>query len=318
MTDTAPATVPAAQGGHPDEGRQRADARVKALEHMFGKDFVRSFQSPYMVMLHHKIECPVGIRLYKKDFQYLSRQLYVEYQFRTWYGFSRELLDRYADITNAKLTAIDTMLQQSINRIKKLLDQAGHKDELSLFPAPHITHVPIIASSARAYISALGKLDRLYEIAGTANLMGVIDSQQRAEVELISKKAFRAFRSILQNEVVKLYREASRVVADQHRKAGVVDPGMQQVVEQQGQDIEAFKQESDADDRIEPDMNLNGADPAQMIDDAAAASTAAAAAAVPPKKPRASRKADAPDAATSASASASAPAPGVGEPVTNP
>lgn len=312
MTDTAHAHAPAVQGGHPDPVRRRADARVKALEHLFGKDFVRSFQSPYMVMEEHRIECPVGIRLFKKDFQYLSKQLYVEYQFRTWYGYNRELLDRYADITNAKLTAIDTMLQQSINRIKKLLDQAGHKDELSLFPAPFITDVPIIASSARAYISALSKLDRLYEVAGTANLMGVIDSQQRAEVELISKKAFRAFRSILQNEVGKLYREAKRVVADQHSKAGVVDPNMQMVVEQQGEAMEAFRQESEADDKIDPDLALNGADPAQVIDDAAAASTAASAAGGAPKKARAARKTDAPAAGTPATAPAE-PA----EPVTN-
>jgi hypothetical protein len=246
-------------------------------------------------MMDHRIECPVAIRLYKKDFEYLSKQLYVEYQYRIWNGFNRELLDRYADITNAKLTAIDTMLQQNINRLTKLLEQASFKDDLSLFPSPHIVDAPIIASSARVYLTALSKMDRLYALAGTANLLGIIDSQQRAEVELLSKMAFRAFRSILLGVVGNIYRVARRVMDAQHDKSGVVDQNMAQVVEEQGRALDAFREDSETQDMLDPQAAVGKADPSQVLDDVAAASAAAAAATAPrkrPSKPKADASAD--------------------------
>lgn len=309
MNDTVAARPADAQASKQEQPRrQPPDRRVKALEKMFGERFVHTFQGSYLVLTDHRIDCPVGIRLYKKDFEYLSKQLYVEYQYRIWHGFNRELLDRYADITNAKLTAIDTLMQQNINRLTKLLDQQGFRDELSLFPSPHITDVPIIASAARVYITALGKMDRLYALAGTANLVGVIDSQQRAEVELVSKKAFRAFRSILQNEVGKIYREARRVIEDQHKGTGVVDANMAQVVEEQGRDLEAFKKDSEAQDLMDPQTAMGGADPSQVLDDVAAATAAASAAAGATRKRTAKPRVEAaatapaaPEAATSES-----------------
>lgn len=281
MTDIAPASA----GSTHEDASKRLARRHKALEAIFGGKFLHTFLSPYMVLEDHVIECPVGIRFYKKDFQYLSKQLYLEYQYRSWRGFSSELLDKYATVITTKLAAIDTLMQNNINRLQKLLDQQGHKADLTLWPAVYTTDVPIIAAQARAYIGVLAKMDRLYCLSGTANLLGVIDSSQRADVEFTAKKAVRAFRSILQTEVTRLYREAERIMAEQHN-AGKVDVAMAAVVQQQGQDIAEFDKSSQQDNDDDPTMDLKGADPSQVIDSAAAAAAAGATAAGATKRPR--------------------------------
>jgi hypothetical protein len=275
MTDTEPTSA----ASDPEVSSPRLARRQKALEAIFGGKFLHSFQSPYIVIEDHVIECPVAIRFYKKDFNYLSKQLYLEYQYRSWKGFSLELLDKYATITTTKLAAIDTLMQNNINRLNKLLEQHGHLQTLTLWPGGFRTDVPIIAAQARAYIGVLCKMDRLYTLSGTANLMGVIDSSQRADVEFTAKKAVRAFRSILQTEVTRLYREAQRIIAEQH-KTGKVDAAMAAVVQQQSHDIAEFaaSTQQEGDDLGADAMR---AEPGQLIAEAAAASIAAAAGAGP-------------------------------------
>jgi hypothetical protein len=110
-------------------------------------------------------------------------------------------------------------LQQTIQRLQKLLDQAGQQAELTLWPTRHVVDVPIIVPQARAYLAVLQKLDRVYTLTGTANLLGVIDSAQRAQAELQAKRAVRTFRSVVQTEVTRLYREAERITTE-HQQAG--------------------------------------------------------------------------------------------------
>lgn len=286
MTDTALAPDRSTQ-----DDQKRQARRHKALEQIFGGKFIHTFASPYLLLEDHVIESPVAVRFYKKDFAYLSKQLYLEYQYRSWKGFNADLLARYAEITSTKLVNINTLMTNTVNRLKKLMDTQGHKEDLTLWPAVHKCDVPIIAAHARSYIDMLKMLDRVYALAGTANLLGVIDSTQRAEAEYICKKAVRAFRSILQTEVVKLYREAERIIREQH-STGHVDQAMASLVQQQGEDIKDFDKSSAEDEAGDNAMDLKGADASQIIDDSAAASTAAAAAAGK-KRPRAPAKTDA-------------------------
>jgi len=291
MTDTALAP----QGGTTDDSKRQA-RRLKALERIFGAKFVKTFASPFMVIDDHVIYSPVAIRFYKKDFEYLSKQLYLEYQYRSWKGFNADLLARYADITSTKLANIKILMTNTVNRLRKLLDQQGYKEDLTLWPAPFKDDVPIIAAHARSYIDMLKLLDEVNALAGTANLMGVIDSTQRAEAEYICKKAVRAFRSILQTEVTKLYREAERIIREQH-SAGQVDQAMSEMVTQQGKDIAEFDKATQEEEHGDSSMDLKGADPNKLIDEAAAASTAATAAAGRKRTARAKPDADAGSAA---------------------
>ena len=297
-----PLTGPA-EGAGGDAAREAR--RQKALEAIFGPRFVGSFLSPYMVIEDHVIRCPVGIRFFKKDFSYLSKQLYLEYQYRSWRGFDAALLERYASITSGKLAAIDTLLQNNCNRLLKLLEQQGHAADLGLWPVVFTTDVPIIATQARAYLDVLSRMDRLYALSGTANLLGVIDSSQRAVVEFSAKKAVRAFRSVLQTEVVRLYKEAERVVAEQHR-GGKPDTRMSAVVQQQGQEIAAFEESTrgEADEDGAPAaLAGDGAEPSAD----ASAATQVASAPVSVRKVR--RVARASEAADPAAAAVPAPAP---------
>lgn len=232
---TAAATNSPVESTGPQVERHR-----KALETTFGTRFLNTFASPYQVIEDHVIECPVGVRFFKKDFSHLSKQLYLEYQYRKWRDFDLTLLDRYAAVIANKLAALDVTMQQTINRLHKLLEQSGHQADLTLWATKYVTDVPIIAAPARAYLSVLQKMDRVYTLTGTANLLGVIDSTQRAQAELQAKRAVRAFRSILQTEVTRLYREAERIMTQQ-RQVGKADPAMMAVVEQQQQDIGEFE-----------------------------------------------------------------------------
>ena len=249
-------------------------ARHQSLEHVFGDKFARNFQSPVVFVDDAELLSPTSIRFYKKDFAYLSKQLYLEYQYRSWRGFNAETLARYNEMITKKLTNINILMTNTINRLEKLLTQNSVSLESSLYPNAMRVTVPIIAAHARSYFQLLRDLDRVNLLAGTANLLGVIDSQQRAEAEFVCKKAVRAFRSILQTEVVKLYREADRLIKEQ-QSGGAVNQAMSEIVSDQAKEIAAF--EATANDGSDADaaLELGSADPSQLIDDAAAASVAA-------------------------------------------
>lgn len=303
MTDNSVAALVPIPTDDPRLARHR-----KALETFFGRDFANTFASPYMVMEQQLIASPVTERFLRKDFAYLSKQLYVEYQFRAWKGFNQDLLTRYSEITSTKLAHIRTLMQNSITRLRTLLEQQGHSmNGLSLWPNVQKRDIPVIAAMARRYVEVLQMMDHVYTLSGTANLMGVIDTQQRAEVEKQCKHAVRAFRSILQNEVTKLYREAQRLMAEQ-RGQGQVDKKMSEIVSQQGEDIAEFDKDTQQLDAEDTTMSLGGADPSQVIDDAAAASSAAMAAAGGARKRKKAAEPSAADAAGSSDAGAGIPA----------
>ncbi|TWO71485.1 hypothetical protein FN976_11260 [Caenimonas sedimenti] len=271
-----------------DAARQRAhERRQQALIKTFGAEFAKRFTMPYIVLEGEVLRSPTAIRFYRKDFSYLSEQLVLEYQYRGWRGFNTELVGKFGDLTSQKLSNIKTLMQNTINRIKNLIQGRGMQDvELTLWPSEFVADVPVIATHARTYLEILQMLDEVYTICGTANLLGVIDSTQRTNAEFTCKKAIRAFRSIVQMEVAKLYREADRVVREQHSGGGEVDEARRELVSKQGQDIAEFDKVIQADEDADPAMSLNGADPGQVIDDSAAASTAAAAASAPKKRAR--------------------------------
>jgi hypothetical protein len=263
------------------------------LVNVFGAKFAENFQGTFIVMNGHVIHSPTARRFWVKDFAYLSRQMHYEYQYRTWHGFSPEILDRYATIITTKLTNILTAQSNWLLRLQKILDQHGKNrdDAMAMFPRVGQVDVPIIASQARMYLDVLGQLDKVYVLASTTNLWGLLDSTQRAEMEWFCKRAVRAFRVVLQFEVTKLYREAQRVKKDQHSK-GENNPQMERLVELQGQDIKQFNAAAEEESRHEGNLGLDqDSDRAgQAIDDAAAAAKAAANAS---GRKRTAKKADA-------------------------
>lgn len=258
-----------------------------AVVSVFGEKFAKQFMGPIAFIDDAKLSSPTAINFFNRDFQFISRVLNYEYQYRSWNGFDQGLLDRYGEMITKKLDSIGTLIGNWNNRFAKLMESNGVKMESAVYSNAIETTVPVISGYARAYFLTLKELDRLNLVAGTANLMGVINSTQRAEAEFMCKKAVRAFAAALRNEVVRLYREADRLSKEQH---GHVESGKAETIAAQGKELEAFDTSMKADSATDSSLNLDNADPSQVIDDAAAATAAASKAAG--AKPRA-KKADA-------------------------
>ena len=246
----------------------------QAIVNVFGDKFARQFMGPIAFIDDAKLSSPTAINFFRRDFQFISKVLNYEYQYRSWNGFDQTLLDRYGEMITKKLESIGTLLGNWNNRFGKLMEANGAKMDSAVHSNAIETTVPIISGHARAYFLILKDLDRLNLVAGSANLMGVINSTQRAEAEFMCKKAVRAFGAALRNEVVRLYREADRLIKEQHGQ-GQVDAGKAKTIEDQGAELNAFDESMTSDSATDSSLNLNGADPSQVIADAAAATAAA-------------------------------------------
>lgn len=247
--------------------------RHATLVRVLGDEYVQKFQSPVVFIKNATLNSPAAIRFFKKDFGFLSKGLYLDYQYRSWVGYNQEVLERFTSVINGKLDKIKTLLVNNNNRFAKLLADNNYSPDDSYFPNSITLDVPIIAGQARAYFELLQLLDQLTALATAANLYGVIDASQRNTAETLCRRAVRAFRSVLQGECVKLYAEAGRVIRAQ-KEAGHDSPDMAAVHQKQGEDIAAFEKASAEDAVTDPGMDLGGMDPSDLIDHAAAASTA--------------------------------------------
>jgi len=262
--------------------------RRKALINIFGDKYAKQFMGPIAFIDGGKLSSPTAINFFNRDFPFISRVLNYEYQYRSWNGFDQSLLDRYSELITKKLASITVLLENWNNRFGKLLEQNGVKVDGAVYSNAITMSVPIISGHARGYYMVLQSLDQLNLIAGTANLYGVINATQRAEAEFMCKKAVRAFSAALRNEVVRIYREADRLMRDQK---GEVDPSKRAAHAEQGKELNAFSS------AIGPD-GADGEDPSKVIDEVAAA-TAAASQAESSKAPgkKAAKKATAAEAA---------------------
>lgn len=260
--------------------------RRQALINVFGERFAKTYLGPIHFMDDETLNSPTAINFYRRDFQFISKVLNYEYQYRSWHGYNQELLDRYAEIITKKLTSMGTLLENWSNRFEKVMEQNGTKMESTVYSNGMLATIPITSGFARRYFSTLKELDHLNLLAGTANLMGVIDSAQRAQAEYMCKNAVRAFAAALRNEVVRLYREADRLMQDQ-RSRGSSSPDQSAQVEAQGKELQKFGSAMEADGKNDSALNMGSSDPSQVLDDAVAASTAATKAATKPKKSKA-------------------------------
>lgn len=273
-----------------------SEPRRAALNEIFGEKFASSYMGPILFMDDQQLHSPAAVQFFRRDFSFISKVLNYEYQYRSWNGFNQELLDRYAEMIAKKLSSIGTLLDNWCNRFNKLMETNGVKMENSLYPNSLTMSVPITNGHARGYFMLLKELDRVNLLAGTANMLGVIDSKVRAEAEFQCKKAVRAFAAALRNEVLRLYREADRL------KHGDKDAGAKDAtLDEQGKTLAEFGNAMAADGKTDRALDVSSSDPGQLIEDAAAATTAAAAAAAGDGKTRRTT-------AKKASATAAAPA----------
>lgn len=261
-----------------------SEARRKALTEVFGEQFATSYQGPIMFIDNQILGSPTAINFFRRDFAFLSKALNREYQYRSWVGFNQELLDRYNEMITKKLTGLATLLKNWKGRFNNLLEQNGSKMDDTLYGTHVRTSVPIISGHARTYFMLLKEVDEVFLIAAGANMLGVIDSTQRAQAEKLIKKSVRAFAAALRNEVLRLYQEGNRL----NRGDAAPDPEKQAQQDATSAEIQAFSATMDNDAKADASLSVDGADPGALIDEAAAASTAAAGKGKTPRAKRAS------------------------------
>lgn len=247
--------------------------RRQAMIAIFGEKMAKSYQGPLVFVDNATLSSPTALHFFNREFQFLSKVLHYEYQYRSWVGYDQSLLDRYRDMIEKKLSSIATMLDNNQRRFNVLLEQNGSSLDGAVYGTALQTSVPITSGHARQYFNILKALDQLFLTTGAANMMGIITSTQRAEAEKQAKKAVRAFGAALRQEVYNLYREGNRVQKQQQDRG---DHTHEEAIAQQGQEIAAFGEAIDQDAKRDESLNLGGVDPSQVIDDANAAAAATA------------------------------------------
>ncbi|MDO8279815.1 MAG: hypothetical protein Q7T63_17025 [Burkholderiaceae bacterium] len=251
--------------------------QLKALAQVFGDEYANDFNDPVIFRVH-TFESPAVKQFYKREFPLISRTLFVESVYRRRPMYNQDLLDSFAATAAKKLGDILQMLTTQCQRLEKICKTNGQTPD-AVYLHAQLTTVPIIASHANTYIKCLLKLDQLYQLSGSATLNGVIDGNQRKQVELLCRKAVRAFSALLRNEILKLRKESYRM----RQAASVADEEVDKAEAAQAAAIKEFDAQVQREDGIDPAAAVDPASAAATID-AMAATVAAAAGAKNPRK----------------------------------
>ena len=256
----APAAAPAP--------RFTLDEQMAAISQVFGEEYANNFQDP-LIFMEALFKSPTVKQFYKREFQLISRTLFVESVYRRRPTYNQAVLDDFAAVSARKLGDISKLLNTTCERLRVICKTNGVDPEVT-YLHPERKIVPIIASHAKTYIATLYKLDELYQLTGSANLNGLIDGSARMKAELLCRKAVRAFSAMLRNEIMKLYKESQRMRA---AAGSVADPEMDRAEAAHGQAVAEFdeKRTEDAESAVDP------ANASQVIEDIAASTAAAGA-----------------------------------------
>jgi hypothetical protein len=265
------------------------DEMMAALAEVFGQDYADDFRDP-VVFARRQFASPSVQGFYRRDFPLVSRTLFVENVYRRRPGFNQAVLDDFAALTSKKLEDVHRLLTTYCERMRKIC-QSNSADMDATYMHPINKVVPIIAGGAKVYIGILEKLDVVYQLTGSANLNGVIDGNQRKATEMLSRKAVRAFASMLRVEMFKLRKESQRMRA---AAAGVDDKEVLQAEGAHDQAAQVFDEGVNQESQLDPGSAVAPEAAADLISDIAATTAANA------SKPRRRKTEAASDAAAPA------------------
>ncbi len=268
--------------------------QLRALAEVFGEEYANEFNDP-VLFRHYTFESPAVKQFYKREFPLISRTLFVESVYRRRPTYNQEVLDSFASIAAKKLGDILQMLTTQCDRVEKLCRSNGQTTD-AVYLHAQLTLVPIIASHANTYIKCLQKLDQLYQLSGSATLNGVIDGNQRKQVELLCRKAVRAFSAMLRNEIIKLRKESTRM----KQATGELDHEVEKAEGAQEQAIQSFDHAVQQENKLDPGAAVDPAGASATIESLATTVEAAAGAKTPRKRKDASAGAEQPAGADAA------------------
>jgi hypothetical protein len=243
--------------------------KMDALAEVFGEKYAEGFDDP-VVFVWRTFMSPAVKQFYKRDYPLISRTLFVESVYRRRPMYNQEVLDSFSGLVAKKLTDVLTLLSNQAARIRKLCETYGALTDADyLHPIRKL--IPVIANHAKSYISVLEQLDQVYQLTGSATLNGVIDSNQRKNFELLSRKAVRAFSAMLRNEILKLRKESQRMRA----ASNASDTEMDHAEAAQTNAIAEFDQSNTNDAAIGDASVVDHEQGAEVLDNILATSTAA-------------------------------------------
>lgn len=283
-------------GGHPPDHTGDTPAHTQpgaisysekeaALREVFGEQYGSNFDDP---VLFQRWVCysPAVKSFYRREFPLISRTLFAEAVYRRRPTYNQTVLDDFVALVEKKIEDIKTLLQLRSSQMAKILRDNGINGTADyMHPAEKL--VPIIAGGARQYINVLTLLDTAYTLAGSAVLNGVITSKQRKEMELLCRKAVRAFSAMLRSEIIKLRKESQRMRAADG--AAPDDAELTRVEQAQDQAVAAFDTAAAAEAAGSPGDAVAPEDGARVLQELAASTNAVT-------RPRKARTAPAPEA----------------------
>lgn len=206
MDDLKPTAMPAT----PET--QHVDPRIEAMVAVFGPDFVQRFNEP-VVFMAADLYSPVAQGMMRRDFALLSRSLLLESVYRRRQGFDIGVLDKFEAALQDKLAQVTQFFTVRNEQILQIFATQSITPENSYIKVQHYTHIPIIATHARSFISMLRLLDNYYQLTGCAKLMGLMEGGQARTAEMQARKIVRAFLAVVRQEAVKLRKESNRLKA---------------------------------------------------------------------------------------------------------
>jgi hypothetical protein len=243
--------------------------QIDALSEVFGPEYAAKFQDP-VIFLTVTFFSPTVKQFYKRDFNLISRTLFMESVYRRLPQYNQQVLDDYSSMSARKLADVQALLTKQHDRLAKLCKDNGVSLTAS-YLHPDVRVVPVIAGHAKTYIQTLKKLDEVYQLAATALLNGVIDGGVRREFELVCRKAVRTFAVMLRYEIKKLWKESSRM----RTQMSLPDAELDKAEASHTQAVADFDKAVESDMVTDPNAHVAPEQAAQVIADLAAQTTAA-------------------------------------------
>lgn len=242
--------------------------KLDAIADVFGQEYADNFQDP-VIFMPCVFLSPTVKQFYKREFNLISRTLFVESVYRRRPTYNQSVLDEYSAVSSRKLADIQKLLTTQCDRLTHICRSNGVQLDAS-YMHPQQRVVPIIAGHAKTYIAILHKLDEVYQLTGTALLNGVIDGNARRDCEMLCRKAVRAFSAMLRNEILKLYKESQRM-----RKAMAgPDQELDKAESAHGAALAEFDASVESERTADPGAHVDPESAAKVIEDLTAQSNA--------------------------------------------
>lgn len=199
-------TSPGADGSM---ATQNLDPRLAAIGEVFGDEFRTKFREP-VIFETYTFSSPPPKNMYRRDFQLLSRALFLESVYRRRVDFDPAILDNFSEIVGSKMVEISTLFERRQQQLRAMLKQQGYEPQ-KVYLQDETMLVPVIASQARGFMRLLQMLEESYQLIGCANLYGVMTGAQRRTAELESRKAIRSYIGRVREGASKVRKEMMRL-----------------------------------------------------------------------------------------------------------